>query len=339
MAVDANETRRQSILSALADGASRTWTRTVGANTFSFTVANPLIRILNGARVLSAEVIVTRNGVTIFDDIVNMPNPATAVRNAGGSPQGNPLQGIRDTLLDVVRVSTQGFQVALLQRTRNGFIGDTLAVRADAADGSVFSSDAVWTVAQDGSGLTVSTTATTTALRAENAGAVYQLREGFEGFDTSSLGATAIISAGVMTLYGTGTAESNADTTTLEVRDQNWGGTVTTADWTDFNPGTNWTNKTLLANFAVGSWNQTNNTANDLTSQSGMTSWISKTGVSYCALAIDRTAGSAPTGSNILTHYTADVAGTTSDPLLTVTYTLPKAMPIFNSRPWRRWSR
>lgn len=317
MAVDGNETRRQRIVDLLANGGSRTWTR----GPLSFTAANPIIRQLNGSRVFSIELTVSRSGLIWFDDRINIPNPPTAVRgalNADGTSQlsDSPLQAIRDTLFDVVRITTQNLTVPRLERNADGtFNGDTLAVRSGTNDGRVTSTNASWNTCRDGASLVANTTNTSQTI---SANPTYSIVQGFIDFDTSSIGAGATVSSYVFTLYGTGTAETDTDGTTIDVRSYDWGGTVTTADYRDTNPGSNWTGLTLFASKVTNTWNQTNNTANNFTSGSGT---INQTGTTSVVVGIDRIASaSAPTGNNQFTTYFADQAGTTSDPLLTVTY-------------------
>ena len=77
-----DETKRTRVLAAIvANGATRTWTRTAGPNVLTFQLANPQIRELNGIRVFSVECTVRRGMVVIYDDRVNMPNPATATKS------------------------------------------------------------------------------------------------------------------------------------------------------------------------------------------------------------------------------------------------------------------
>lgn len=335
MAIDALETRRQRALSAFSSSASRTWTQ----GQFTVTIANPQVRPLNRQRVFSVEVTVDRNGIVLFDDRVNIPNPPTAIRgalNADGTSQlsDSPLQAIRNTLFDVVRITTQNLTVPRLERNADGtFNGDTLAVRSGTNDGRVTSTDASWNTCRDGASLVANTTNTSQTI---SANPTYSIVQGFIDFDTSSIGAGATVSSYTFTLYGTGSAETDTDGTTIDVRSYDWGGTVTTADYRDTNPGSNWTGLTLFASKVTNTWNQTNNTANDFTSGAGT---ITKGGTTSVVVGIDRIASaSAPTGNNQFITYFADQAGTSSDPLLTVTYTTPGIPPFLIRRPKQHWS-
>lgn len=324
MAVDVNATRRQRAWDSIPDGASRTWTRQFRGSTYSLTLTNPQIRALNGSLVFSVDMAVTKDGVLFFDDRVNMPNPPLGVRGNGGAVTENPLQALRDSLVQTLRVCTNDLTTPHLMRGRDGqFIGDTLSVRSSTADGRIRSPDASYSTARNGGGaLSTATGNATENVEYTWTGSLYRIESIYLDFDTSSLGAGATVSAGTLTLYGSGTAETNTDSPTIQARGYDWGGTLTSADVVDFNPGTNWTNLAYLASMALTSWDQTSGNANNLTSQSGMTTWINKTGVSYCAVNFDASATTtAPTGSNVFNTRLADQAGTSSDPLLTVTYT------------------
>lgn len=325
MAVDPLETRRQRIVDALPVGAARTWSRTVGANTFAFTLANPQIRVLNGTRVFSVECTVTRNGTLLFDDRVNMPNPAVAIRGADRIPVDDPLQAIRDTLLDVVFITTRGGTQPRLERLANGQLkGDTLAVRSGTGDGRVTSEDATFATMCTGAGtLSSSTAAGTISPEWSLNGGLYDGTMFFLPFDTSSLTSPATITAAVLTLYGESTAEQSTDAYSIQAKYKAFA-TLDTGDW--FDPRSPvWNALVAGGQITLSSWNQTNNTANNF-SDSGVYSSISKTGTTEMVVNMSGANASTPTGPNVFTTYSADNAGTTSDPLFTVTYTLPTGM-------------
>lgn len=340
MAVDINATRRQRVLDSLATGASRTFSRTLGGVAYSCTLANPLIRTLNGMQVLTVDVSLTRNGVLVYEDRLNQPNPPNGIYQNNGSIQDNPLQALRNTILDVASAATNNWTTPWLKRNPDGsFGGDTLAVRSTTADGWVESDASTsWPTVRNGNSLSANTSTNPGTVEASDngPGVEYQIRQFFLDFDTSSLGAGATLSNAVFTLYGTGTAETNTNSYDMQIRPFNWGGTLTTADYFDCSPETNWTAVTLMAHFSVASWNQTNNTANNFTVDSYAN--VSKTGVTYVVVGMSALGSTtAPTGVNSVEFYNANNAGTSSDPLLTVTYTPARSMPVFNNRPWRIW--
>ena len=322
MAVDVNATRRQRAWDSIPDGASRTWTRQFRGSSYSLTLSSPQIRTLNGGLVFSVDVLVTKDGTPFYDDRLNSPNPPLGVRGADGAISESPLQAFREHVIDAVRAATSDLTVPHLMRDDKGrLLGDTLAVRSDTADGRVSSANATWTTALDGSSLSASTSGTTDDVRCTFNGSTYQIRQLFLGFDTSSLGSSATLSNGVFTLYGDTTAESNADGYDLQIRSYNWGGTLTTADYIDSNPQSNWTANALMAHMAVSSWVQTSGTANNLTVDSY--SQVSKTGTTYVVVGLSGLGSGTPTGANAIPTRLADFSGTSSDPLLTVTYTVP----------------
>lgn len=321
MAVDVNATRRQRAWDSIPDGASRTWTRQFRGSTYSLTLTSPQIRALHGGLVFSVDVLVTKDGLPLYEDRLNSPNPPMGVVDADGIVTDDPRQAFRQHVVDVVRAATENFTKPHLMRGPDGqFKGDTLAVRSSTADGRITSSNATWTTCLNGSSLLSGDSATAEFVRAQWNGSTYSLRQIFLDFDTSSLGSGATLSNGVFTLYGNGTAENDADNYDMQIRPYNWGGTLTTADWVDCNPQSNWTALTLMAHFDVGSWVQTGGTANNFTVDSYAD--VSKTGTTYVVVGLSALGSGTPTGSNDVEVRMADQAGTTSDPLLTVTYTI-----------------
>lgn len=268
-------------------------------------------RKLKQVEVLTVDVRVSERGGVWFDDRINMPNPRKDV-----------FGQIKDT----VWASTKGFTKKHIKRVgdSNLFTGDTLSVRAGTGDGFLDSSDSsTWSVIQAGNTLLVDTSTglpATPLLSASNLGGDYNIRVYYAAFDTSSIADTATIDDYTFTMYGTGTAEQNTNTTTLECRAKTFG-TLTTADWVDFTTAANWTGLPLMASMAVSTWNQTDGAANALTSQ-GAESSINLTGSTEVAFALARAYGAEPTGANRISSYTADNTGTSSDPLLVVNYTV-----------------
>ena len=324
MAVDINATRRQRAWDAVTDRSStRTWQRRVRGADYSLEITLPQLRSLHGGMVVSVDVLVTRNGQPIYDDRINSPNPPLGVRDADGTVGENPLQAFREHIVDVVRAATGDLTRPHLMRDENGQLkGDTLAVRSATADGRVQSTSTggTWSAARNGATLAARSATNPETIVASVSGSDYIAAQFFMDFDTSSLGAGATLSNGVFTLYGSGTAETNTNSYDIQIRPFNFGGSVTTADWIDCNPTTGWTNPTLMAHLALGSWNQTSGTANNFTVDSYAD--VSLTGNTYVVMGLSGLGSTtSPTGANSLEFRTADQTGTTSDPLLTVTYT------------------
>lgn len=324
MADDA--TRRQRVIDAFADGATRSWTIGSGQNQLTFTVANLQLRDLGGFQVVSVDLTISRAGVVYFADRVNMPNPANAVRSDITGVIDNPLQAVRKQLLDSASAVTSAFTVVHDMRDGSGgFLGDTLSVRTPSTDGIVESGpNSTYSSVRAGIGLSADTASANDSFQSVLSAPFYAERQAFFSFDTSTLGASATVSAAVFTLYATGTAEADANNLTAEARVYDWsGGGLTTADWRN---ATNYSAATLFATFDVGTWDQTADTANNFTSDAGAPALVSLTGTTYLMTGMSNmAAGTAPTGSNGINIRMANTAGTASDALLTVTYTLPSA--------------
>ena len=176
----------------------------------------------------------------------------------------SPREAIRDALYDTVRIVTRDFTKPHLMRRADGtFRGDTLTAYAGTADGYAQSQQATWTSTQDGPATSTSTAATTGNAAATVAvGPSYVITQFFMAFDTSSIADTATISAAVFTLFATGGTFGNADSTTAEIYQYDWGTSVTTGDYRDTNPSTNITNLTKTAHLALSSWTNTSGTGN-----------------------------------------------------------------------------
>src|SRR5690606_6986142 len=192
----------------------------------------------------------------------------------------------------------------------------TLSVRSAAVDGRVRSFHASnWATCQNGSNLNANSTDEFVELNCSSG--PFEVFQYFVDFATTSVPDAATIDSYTFTMYGTGTAESNDNGTTLEARIYDWGGTVATSNW---RTPANFSAATLFASFTSSGWNQTNNAANNFTSNGALAS-INKTGTTYLVVTHNRFTGSAPTGDNYIESYTANQSGTASDPLLVVNYT------------------
>jgi hypothetical protein len=143
------------------------------------------------------------------------------------------------------------------------------------------------------------------------AGFTFEVDEAFLAFNTSSIPDGDTVSAAVLNL----TSQNDSSNTdfTIEARLYDWGTGLTAADWQSAPSGT------LLAHRDTASgWTAT--TAYDLTDDAFAAN-VNKTGSTRLLLCSDHTTGNtAPTGPEAVGAYSADTAGTTSDPKLTVTY-------------------
>ena len=239
----------------------------------------------------------------------------------------NPLLALQQSFIETARIVTKDWTRPRLERIglSNRFRGDTLSVRSGTADGYASDSDPTWASTQNGPG-EGSTTTGNIIVNATGSGTLL-IRQCFLGWDTSSLDDAAVISNFNITLYADGFGVSDVDSATFELYIYDWGGTVETTDYRDCSPSTNITNLTKMASIALSSWTDTADSANDLTETTAYSS-ISKTGTTYMVGLFDLAYGSQPTGGNSFQFRSADEAGTTYDPLLVVTYTVPVTVSV-----------
>ena len=236
----------------------------------------------------------------------------------------DPWGAMQKTLEQVFSIVTKdGPRIERIGRS-DRFSGDTLAVRSGTADGYVQDADTTWASTQNGPGEATTTTGNIFLRAWQISGTSWQLHQGFLGFDTSPLGASATVTAYVLTLYADAAGVNDVDGVTQEWYLYDWGGTLENADFRDCSPSTNITNLTKLANQALSSWTDTAGAANDLT-RNGAFSSINKVGTTYMMGLLNRAYDGTPSGANSVAFRSADEAGTTSDPLLTVTYTVGTA--------------
>lgn len=194
-----------------------------------------------------------------------------------------------------------------------------LTVYSDAADGGISSSDAAYSNARSGSSLTADTTS------AINIGqtsppiysTLYSCYEGFFGFDTSLVPDIATISTAVLGLVSVSDF-SNTDFT-IEARLYDWSTTVTTADWV---AGASLSALTSLATFATSGWATSGyNSFTDV----AMPANINKSGFTRIICYSSRHSGNnTPSTLEFVSVVSGDNTGTSSDPKLVITYTLPE---------------
>lgn len=149
----------------------------------------------------------------------------------------------------------------------------------------------------------------------------YVVAQAGVAFDTSALTAAAVPSAVALSLYGSLGITVNF---VIEARLYDWGAAFTTAD---FVAGANLTNYTLAATYNTASpaWSAAGYntfTENGTSFQTG----LNQTGTTRLLLnSQDQRTNTAPTSFAYTQCADADTAGTTNDPKLVITYTLPTA--------------
>lgn len=194
----------------------------------------------------------------------------------------------------------------------------TLTVYGIAGDGWVRSNDATYATARSGSSLIAITADANNLEIGQDGGGGYYLYESFIGFDTSALGSSATVSAAVLSLWLL--IDNSTVDWTVQARLQSWSaGGLTTADWV---AGASLT-QTLLATLATSGIGATG-AYKDFTSDAAFPGNVNKTGNTEMILcASDMVTGTPPAEFRDVIFDDADTAGTTSDPKLTITYTIP----------------
>lgn len=310
-----SEVRRRRSLQALGGLHGHSWARRVNGRGFRCTLSNQRMRFVNGHEVMTVEASAVVDGLVIYEDQINFPNPALMVGHGGSI---RPVEALQATIEAIVHITTKGFTKPRLERNPDGsYRGDTLDVRAD-IDGRVQSSNGTFATMCTGSGLATDTTSASLFATWNLFIGTYTGRMFFMRFPTNTLGAGAVVTAAVYTMYANGTAENDTNGYDAEIRYKNFGDTVENADWFDPRSGV-WSGLVSGGVLDVGSWNQTAGTGNSF-SDSGVYSSIGLTDYTRVVLGMSGMDNATPTGLNSIDFYTRNRTGTTEDPQLTVTY-------------------
>ena len=194
-------------------------------------------------------------------------------------------------------------------------------IYANANDGELLSSSNTYSKARSGSGSSKFLNANTTAFMTVGqlfSSPTYYCYEGFMEFDTASIADNQAVSAVVLAWDGAG--DGSTTDFTAQARAHDWDGSLDTADWVN---GANLSGKTLHATWASTGYSTS---YSDFTSEAGFAAAISLTAALELIIVSNRlTNGTTPTGAEYVQMRTADTAGTSEDPKLTVTHaTLPR---------------
>lgn len=195
----------------------------------------------------------------------------------------------------------------------------TTVVYGDASDGVIRSgNDGVYANSQAGVGFNAGTGLFDYWVGQEFTGALYYIWEAFWAFDTSSIPDNAVISDAVISLYGkAGASVAGSSAWDHQLRLDDWGVSMTTADWVATG---GLSALPLLAHLAQVS---VSNAAHNAFVTDDLVANINKTGFTRMVHSSSRVAaGTTPTGSETQGWESADQSGTTNDPKMTVTYTL-----------------
>lgn len=274
--------------------------------------------------------------------IINPPTvPRAGVRrvDAGRVANGRPVMERRVTadplaaFWEAVWDSVEGTPNPKGWRTR----GTVTTIFSGGNDGSIFSytfsGNYSGARAGTGDGLDASTSGSELLVGQNSFSGVYECDEAFVSFDTSSIPDADPVSQVDLSFYLT--TDDSATDFTIEARTRDWGASLAAADWV---PGASLGSFTLLASLstsgigAAGAYKTLNSEAALLTAPN------MKTGVVYVMLNSSRhRVGNTPTGDEGVRFASADVAGTTQDPKLTITHQGLGSAPFFTSRPNRIW--
>lgn len=185
-------------------------------------------------------------------------------------------------------------------------------------DGQMRCNNATYLTARSGGGtFTVDTTNTDQLSGQELFSGQYYCYEYALDFDTSAIPANAIISSAVLSLAA-GTKGDGTTSAIHRARLSDWGATLTSADWV---PGASLAALPLLAHIAQTA--VATSGYNALTDDA-MAANIVKGGNTRMLMVTDRMeAATVPTTTEFVRWRTSDTAGTTSDPKLVITYTVP----------------
>jgi hypothetical protein len=200
--------------------------------------------------------------------------------------------------------------------TTDTFYGDT-------GDGAITSDDsATYSTVRAGNSLAASTSGTSGSCgQRKSTAPEFFCYELFLAFTTSSIPDTATLSAGTLSLYASLDQSATAEFVN-ELRLKDWsGGGLTTADWV---AGADLGGLTLLATKDTTGGIATD-AYTEFTSEAALLSNISLTGTNYYMLcsSLHRLGTEPSTGEQRVFWYLSDNAGTTNDPKLVVTYTVP----------------
>lgn len=202
----------------------------------------------------------------------------------------------------------------------------------DTADAYIDSSSLTYSNARAGTGIGLDVVTGTSLLVGQTS--AFDCYEAFVSFDTSAIADAATVSVVTLSLWLV--TDSSATDFTVNVRDRDWGASVTTAD---FVAGASLSaSGTLVASIGSSGIGSTG-AYKDFTSQAAFLSVTNiKTGTVHLLLDSSRQEGNnTPSGNEFLEFSSADTSGTTQDPKLTIT-TAGGAPPPFQVTTPRVWS-
>lgn len=237
-----------------------------------------------------------------------------------------PRLAILRDLLHTAKLYTKDWSEPWVMRDAEGnLLGDILTVFSD-FDARLTSGNSNIATARAGSSVAVVTTSPQLSGSEIVGASTQRFYMGHLAFDTSGLGPGATISGAVISLSGTGTAETDDDNATLEARFRDTAGAdPTTSEWFNIST-TGWTGKTLLGTLDITTWNQTSGAYNNL-ADAGNYGDYNLTGYTRIVIGNSLFPTGTPTGDNYVEYNASEAAGTTSDPKLVITFTPALKVP------------
>ena len=266
----------------------------------------------------------------IFNPPILVDDPNGTIIREGTDRWGNitqrklredPVEAIRQTLAHTISVSSRTDTNVV-----SGSIGNTTSTFYPAAgavapvDGDVYrQNEATWAAARDAATGDAArpTSATALAMAAKETASLWHVFRGYFGFDHTSIG-TDTISSATFSLASTAYTKLNPDSTSINIVSATPASTDNLVIGDFPNVGA-----TVYATKTIAGWTDTDNTYNDFIIDTAgityITNWTSHLGFLGVRIGIDTT-NTTPTGDNSIQCYTADTAGTTSDPKLVVVH-------------------
>lgn len=194
--------------------------------------------------------------------------------------------------------------------------GTVTTVYAGTSDGLVQSYDSAYSTARSGTNLTADTTSSLSAGQSYDGLFYYYATQSFVSFDTSAITDSDTVSAIVLASYLY--IDNSTTNFVTQAREHDWGASLTTADWV---AGASLSSKTLMASIDSNGIGAAEAYKSFTSEAAFLTATNLKTGTVYLLLcSAEQTNNSAPTDSEELLWYSANEAGTTKDPKLTITH-------------------
>lgn len=214
--------------------------------------------------------------------------------------------------------------------------GTVTTIYGDNADGRIDSTSSSYSTARTGSNNTGPFDDSNFSVGQILSSGSYTIYESFYAFDSSAIDDSDVVTSVEFSLYqGFRNTSTSFD---VEVRDYNWGPTITSDEWVS--------GDALSGHVLIASGNTLAMSSGSYQAFTSTPSFLSinglKTGFVYLMINSSRhRSGTAPVGfGEVLVFQYASASGTTQDPKLDITHSLPAdpvGIPSFTSRPNRVW--